>query len=794
MLPIAKTIVENVGRLASGFENLSGFSQRLVIAFGLIAAAAGPVLLVVSKLGPIFTALIPAIQGFVASVQAGTLALGPQVAVLTLVAAAVLALKFALDAPTEADRVAADFQQLAKGAQNLNSATTDGAEAAKKYKEALAGLGLADVDFTNFDDIIKKVDILNEKLGKGPDPKERKGAGGVFAFTDRLAGEIDAFIDQAAGAGLDVVSTVLGNDPDKGKKQLDATTEAIGALKTAMQAKNLPDAQALIASTKDLGIRKQLQAVYDAEIKLLAERTVKQNAANAAADAAIQAAIDQIDPTERLNRLFAESVENLEHLLTAQTAVTSAEKSLRSANSAAGKARERLNKLLRDGAVDAGKVKNAEDVLTDAINRRVESEKEIIKIKTELAKLQLPATADELSEATDNITKAEIALAQAQRDRAEAMKALEPRQVRALNLAGLSLDQLRTTLAVERATLATKRTQADGAGDTPEEKAEKAVLAAIAEREAERNLTEARAELTEVQKKGSDSDQEVIDKREELTRATVASTKAEREELDARKKLAEVKAGDPDFETKVADARQAVADAGQNAADAADRLKEANIKLWKEEQILAGNLNATNTEMAARLVLNRDLLQQQKENDAFVRQFEELLRRSQIFAFGPGLPTIHDIAMSLIKDPNSPFREIFKKLGIPLAEGAVIDRPMMHLFGEAGREAAIPLTKPKRAAALLAGAWEFPRIEAEIAKIRQSSSGVTAPTRIMGSGGGFTFDQPKDEAVAVLKAMLKHLQSRPESVPVSVQAAPGMDEARLARKVQRELARYWGTP
>lgn len=788
LLPIAKTVVEQVGHLADGFGSLSGFSQRLVISFGLIAAAAGPVLLVVSRLIPLFTALVPAVEAFVTSIEAGTLALGPQIAILAAVATAILALKFALDAPTRAEQVSRDLTQLAKDAQNLNTSTGDGAELAKKYKTSLEALGLKDVDFKNFESLSAAVDTLNKKLAEEPPPPKRKGAGGIFGFTDALANSINDFLDDFQDTGIDIAKSILGQNPDKSVQQIDVAAKAVDVLKAQIQAKNLPDAQALIASTKDLKIREQLQGVYDEEIRLLAERTVKQNAANAAADAAIQAAIDQIDPTEKLNKLFAESVKNMDNLLTAQTSVESATKSLASANTAANKAQERLNKLLRDGAVDAEKVKNAEDALIDVVNRRAEADKQVLIIQEELAKLRQPATADEMTEATDNITKAEIALARAKRDTAEAMKALEPRQRIALNLQGLSLDQLRTTLANARATLAAQRAAAPTGEKTPAELAEDATLAQIAEREAERDLADARGELTKVQEKGSDSDQAVIDKRDELTRATVAATKAAREEVDARKKLAEVKAGDPDFESKVADARQAVADAGNNAAEAAERLKEANIKLVEQEGILAGDVDATNKALTARLVLNRDLLQQQKDNATFVKQFEELIRRSQIFPFGPGLPDTHEIALSLINDPASPFRAVFAKLGItPFAEGGTVTSPTLAILGERfKRESVIPWDQPNRVWDIMAkNLPHMPTVVRQRLEPVIPSSQISRPTHANVPVAEFDYGR-------MAKALAKELREAGlgADIDITVPPAPGMSESRLARKVAREMGRW----
>jgi hypothetical protein len=790
LLPIAKTGVEAVGNLADGFGNLSGFSQRLIISFGLIATAAGPTLLIFSKLVPLFRAIVPAIQGFVLAVQTGTLALGPQIAILAAVTAAVLALKFALDAPSRAEQVGASFTELAKNAQELNKATGEGAELAKRYKASLEDLGLSGVDFRNFESIAAAIDTLNEKLAEGPPEKDRRGAGGIFGFTDALAGGINDFIDDFSETGIDIAKTVLGQDPAKSVNQIDTTAKVIEVLRAQIQAKNLTDAQALIASTKDAKVREQLQGVYDEENRLLAERTIRQKAANEETDRTIQAIIDQIDPTEKLNRLFAESVKNLEALLTVQTSVESAEKSLRSATTAAGNARDRLNRLLREGKVDLDKVKNAEDALIDVVNRRAEADREILRINKELAELQKGATADEIAEATDNVTKAEIALAKATRDRAAALAALEPRQRTSLNLQGLTLDQLRTLLANQRATLAAQRQSAAPSGaKTPEELAEDATLATIGVHDAERDLTEAREELTKVNGKGLESDQEVIDKRDELTRATVASTKAEREELDARKKLAEVKAGDPDFENKVAEARQAIADAGENAAGAAERLKEANIKLWEQEEILAGNVNATNTALAARLVLNRDLLQQQKDNDAFIRQFETLIHRSGIFPFGPGLPTTHDIAMSLINDPNSPFREVFKKLGIPFAEGGLVTSPTLGMLGERFKaESIIPWTKPDRVWEVLSKSLPHmpPVIRHRLEPVIPGHE-ISRPTHLNVPAAEFDYERM---AKALAKAMRE--EGLGADVDIHLAPTPGMSESQFSRKVAREMGRFFG--
>lgn len=450
--------------------------------------------------------------------------------------------------------------------------------------------------------------------------------------------------------------------------------------------------------------------------------------------------------------------------------LATANRSLRDANQGLSKAQENLNRLLAEGGVAErtaalNDLANAEDNVAEAIERRTAAQER-------LAELLAPATEEELAEARDDILRAEIALARATREREKAQAALNQTSRASLNLQGQSLDQLRTTLANVRASLAAQR-RVNKDKKTEEELREDAVDAEITEREAIRTLADAREKLSELETKGLVETKEITAARRALKVAENDVEKAIRRVEEERVALRKIEAGEGEWARQVASARDGVRDAEERVSDALVRVRQANLEYQRSLQQSQGDKNADLNYWRGLLGVMQSIGEITPEaeralNDQFLlaeqiaTRVVDKIRELGSAAGGSGIWTTPEGARFM-------------------DWGGLITKPTLAWIGERRKaEAVLPLTKPDRAWEILSQSLPHmhPALRARLA------AGVVPEMRRVRP----TSRQAPQDHSALASAIVEALRSGEFGSDIDINLnGSTTDPDRLARQLAREL-------
>jgi len=444
-----------------------------------------------------------------------------------------------------------------------------------------------------------------------------------------------------------------------------------------------------------------------------------------------------------------------------------------------------LAALRKKGTVDAEKVASAEravveakEKVTDANNKVTDSLVAQSEAQIKLNELLKPATEDEIAEAKDKVLSAQLALNRANREAEEAQKALNRQQGRSIDLTKLSLDQLRTTLANARATLAAQREGTQGASRAELEDA--ALSAQIAQREAVRNLAEAQKDLADTENKGKVETEEITKARNDLAAADRAVTKARREAEDAVRdvgiaeaKLRQERAGDPALLQTIHDKEVEVKNAKKDVAAAERDIALAVIERQKQIDIL-------NDKQDAEAVALQRTFDVYKKFGLVVPDVETAINA-----------VIDKIAASLIIGIDASGRQIIKPLTGPrlrgFEEGGLVTSPTLSWIGERFKpESVIPWSSPNRVWEQMAKALPHmpPVVRQRLEPVIPGST-VSSPTHLNRPVAEFDYDRM---AKAIAKAIRE--EGLGADIDITVPPAPGMSESQLARKVAREMGRW----
>lgn len=478
--------------------------------------------------------------------------------------------------------------------------------------------------------------------------------------------------------------------------------------------------------------------------------------------------------------------------LTAGLGKLDTDKALTDANRGLTDAETALADLRKKGAVDATKVAAAEQAVADAKDNVAAANQKITDGITAQATAQAaldallaPATAQQLADATDNVALARIRLNDANRAATAALAALNHQQGTSLNLTGLNLTQLRTALANARASLDATRATASPTGKDPAQLADDVVSAQVAQHQATENLATAQSDLNDAEHKGqvetpaiiaarktlADAETSVADARAAAARATTVVTEAE-------SKLRTERAGDPGFATQLASAITAVATAHDKVRDAQVTQEIAAAKLRDTTDALAGNIHTEGEKL-------------QEVFDIY-KKFG-LVVPDVATAVGA---LIDQIAAQLTIGVDAQGRQVIKPgNNAPaqrgFAEGGLVTNPTVAHIGEFFRpELILPLSNPDRVWELLS--QHLPRYMTPTAPAHVD---LPASVRRLAAGGsGLPSDQPMTRMQADrIITLLEKIEAKPtgDDVNIDVHPTPGMDEARLARRVARELRPRW---
>lgn len=492
---------------------------------------------------------------------------------------------------------------------------------------------------------------------------------------------------------------------------------------------------------------------------------------------------------------------------------------------------------LKDATVEhdkeiATKTLDLTNKLNDARGKTTAANDKVAESQLKLNEILKGASAEDLEKGDIALAQAKLHLRQILEDEKKAQDELNKSQNVAVDLTGLSVDQIKSRLSVARAALAAQKAlETASSKKSTEQKSIDEANAAITKRNAELEVLDATKKVEELKLKGSEKDPEVIAARKEIAGLTKEASKALDDQVAAQKELDKLK--EPDLawrktklglEKDITTAQQAAAEASRQyklAVAEAKGDKEEIVRLLgqeiKDTPGLTAVLQDTTAPQATRLDLEKKLGIELKANKKTVEETEDVQKRingaidtalksglltqqqanvaklKNIFGgLKPGeLPTgrqdvdefikaalastggagkknIQDVINQTVtkvfdnffKDNgNAPTlatgqlvttqllnAEAVKAVTLALAEGeksqdeintaiknalqslpgigplkfaqgAVIDKATPGIFGEAGREAILPLTRPMRMADIIGHPQVLPPVLAALDKI-----------------------------------------------------------------------------
>lgn len=832
LIPSVQKVIDLFASGIRIFQGAPPAIQAIVVSLGVLAAAALSAAAAMAVLGTVAGRFGVSILGLIPALARGIAGLNP---IVLGVAAAVGALFIAFNV----SKATSETEKIKKGIQLLGKET----EITKEKIKDLFDLDVSQVSLENVEKLTNEFAQLKAEIDASK-PTFVEYNRDTFELSTK-AGEAAAAQRDFAKAQKIIIQSIKDGFPAQGQAIINTVeeTKARDALQKVFNRElqtnrqRLADQQAFTEQNKELLKSSiEIQRASDEERSRLfdqgvqaAERILDASASRTAADKAVAEATDAVtNAQQRLNKVNREGRVDTEKVTNAQIALEESHQRVTDATLEISEAEDKLNQLRARGKVDIQEVITAEDSLTDAIRRREDAEKNLLNTEEELRLARLPASERELSEAIDEVTKAEIALDKIRRERS----ARETKEIKKLDLRGKSLDEIRNILANQRATdQALNRTQTD-----ENKLKEDAILSEISERDAINNLADAQKALTDLKSKGSDEDKIVIDLTQQITRLRQDQTRVIRDEASARNEVTRAKEGDPDFEKDVAQAERdvneakrakvsaireeksateelnvakrgdpdfgtnqaeavkAVADARDNLAAALLRQREALIKLQALKDNPGDEIAENNQALRDRIRLNQELINQFPQLETTLRSLDLRLNKN------PGVDplfTAKVLAALFSSGSASPFEDIFRKLGLNVpsvnAEGGVFTKPTLGWFGEAGREIIAPMTKPFRAASLLASDPAWPVVARQIAQINGGSL-VKPPMSLqslkLGPGSGGSNSSAADRTSRAMLMQLETISSKLDHLggdKIDINLVGSSNKDLEARKLARKL-------
>lgn len=386
-------------------------------------------------------------------------------------------------------------------------------------------------------------------------------------------------------------------------------------------------------------------------------------------------------------RTSDEIYDALSGILSSSRSLSSANSALKSSQEGLADAQARYAELLREGGEEERT--QARNSLADATDRLADAQERRNDAQARLNELLAPATQEELAEQQDRVLRAELNLARAEREREAALRALNQTQRASLNLQGQSLDQLRSTLANVRASLAAQR-RVNQNQKSEEELREDALDAELNHRDAIRELADERKALSDLEQKGLVETKEITAARRSLRDTERDLNRALAEVGKAREEVRKAESGESGHAKALEQARRGVASAEDAVAQALRGVKEADLEYQRQLALARGDKNADLT-YYQQLVGYLDRIGQLRPEAAS-------LINSELF---------QGLIASLLAQQIAP---IVQGINTGLADfylannemGGLITKPTISWVGERYRdELILPLTKPDRVWSLL---------------------------------------------------------------------------------------------
>lgn len=366
---------------------------------------------------------------------------------------------------------------------------------------------------------------------------------------------------------------------------------------------------------------------------------------------------------EQLAAAFQKTQENLDALISTSSAVQSANSNLANAHQQLASATEAVTdiekervRILDDTISEAQELADAEEDLIRIGWRLRDLDQEEAELLKQIQELKAPATADELAAADRRVERAKIALAQATRAEKEALEELNDQGTTYIDLSGLTVDEIRTRLAIMRQSLATQKATERSKkkeGKTQEEIDEEAASNKLNVLDAAQALKDAEKERENIQNRALLNAPQIREAEERLLELGLDRKDATVQQSEAQERLNELKAGETtlsralaDLEERKQDALEAQAAAAGTVAQAANDVKMATIEQDLAQARITGNKSL---ELDAQIRLLELKAEQAGLDEETRRLYEEQLRLlreqgTQIHGFQMGMETLRTMA------------------------------------------------------------------------------------------------------------------------------------------------------
>lgn len=691
------------------------------------------------------------------------------------------------------------------------------------------------IDTNNLEDVETAIKAIN-KAGLEAQATANKGlfSSGIFNVflsddarkaadnAKKLREELDRLQD-IKGLKADLFAGVREAIPGKQSvEELETAVAALGIRFEDLTATNLPIVIERIQ--KEFG--NMATAAIAAANALIALKTATftegiQHMA-ASLEASVQATNAVKDAENGLAAARASGATDAAEVANAERGVASARRAVEAASETLNELEQRRAELLADTAAGVREVRDAEIGLLRIRQSLLDLDQQEQEIQQDLEDLAIEGP-DKLAAADRAILRAKLALNEALRAEKELLEGTNKEQVAALNLSGLTLDQVRAKLAAVRANLALQRSTTKDA-KTQEEIADEALskrLGVLDSEQALKDSTKERADIEialGVQKREDE---------EKLAELALDREETLRRQGEQEKELRKLRSGDTAHarailavEEDIKDAKIAQSEAAQGVADAegqvtaaratqaglAERIAEAErilaIALLDERQRIA-EINQDQAEinriLIARIGINKSLLLQDREQakaliDAVLGPLPAGGRNSPAaFARAGALEQLLAILASG-GDLIAFLRQLAKDAGItaPFAKGGLITSPTSALMGEGYKhEMVLPLHRGPQAVwdLLSKNIPKYPSLAAGVAQLspparRPAISMATSGRSSNLFGSGPLTERQGDEIIRLLKENGK--SSITVEAPISV-TTPIQDPNLVARKVARKV-------
>lgn len=313
------------------------------------------------------------------------------------------------------------------------------------------------------------------------------------------------------------------------------------------------------------------------------------NAATKAADDA-QAKVGSL--TDQLKQQSSTFQQNVDGLISAGNAVKAAHASQAEATKNAKEASAEVNKVLqeqaralRDVITPTDELAMAQRNLTRTQNDLRDMDRQEIALQNQLADLRNEQlTNDKRAELDRAIERAKISLNRARQAELDLINKSNESEKTSLNLAGLSLDEIKSRLSLARASLKSQQAAQQGANkQTAQEKADEQLSAKLDTADAEKALADATKARQQFE---IDNNVQIRDTEEQI--AAIEADRADKrlEEQTQLQHINDLRAGETaqqavikDFEEKIKAARDASAKAAQDVTNAVTASKIAELEL-----------------------------------------------------------------------------------------------------------------------------------------------------------------------------------------------------------------------